>query len=167
MTTPTKDDVPVARIAGPFGVRGELKCDPTDAGRTLVLAGAEFRCAGRDGESVIRIESARPHKGRFLVRVAGIEDADAAERLRDAMLYAPRESIELEPEEYLDSDLAGCEVFDVDGRRYGVVDSVAHYPASDMLVVGGVMVPMVSEFIRSIDVAARRIVIAPPEGLFD
>jgi ribosomal 30S subunit maturation factor RimM len=48
-----------------------------------------------------------------------------------------------------------------------VVDSVAHYPASDMLVVGGVMVPMVSEFIRSIDVAARRIVIAPPEGLFD
>ncbi|HXM07456.1 MAG TPA: PRC-barrel domain-containing protein, partial [Candidatus Acidoferrum sp.] len=69
--------------------------------------------------------------------------------------------------EYLDSDLVGCEVFDAGGRRYGVVDSVAHYPASDMLIVAGVMVPMVSEFIGSIDIAARRVVISPPAGLFE
>ncbi len=170
MTAPTKDDVPVARIAGPFGVRGELKCDPTAAGRTLVLAGAEFRCVFDETaasgvaqlESTVRLSTVRAHKGRLLVRIDGVENADAAELYRNAMFYAPREQIELEPEEFLDSDLAGCEVFDVDGRRYGVVDSVAHFPASDMLIVGGVMVPMVSEFIRDIDTVARKIVIAPP-----
>jgi 16S rRNA processing protein RimM len=166
--TPTPDnDVPAARIAGPFGVRGELKCDPTDAGRTLVLAGAEFRCVGPEGESVIRITSVRPHKGRFLVRVDGVDSADAAERYRDSMLYAPRDRVELEPEEYLDADLVGCEVVDPDGRRYGTVESIAHYPASDMLMVDGVMVPMVAEFIRDIDTVARRVVITPPDGLFE
>jgi 16S rRNA processing protein RimM len=167
--------VPVARIAGPFGVRGELKCDPTDAGRTLILAGSSFRCvpggttAGAPTrESTIELSAVRPHKGRLLVRIDGVDDADAAERYRDAMLYAPRDQIELEPEEYLDADLTGCEVVDADsGHRYGVVDSVAHYPSNDMLIVGSVMVPMVAEFIRSIDVAARRIVISPPAGLFE
>jgi 16S rRNA processing protein RimM len=176
-TTPTKADVPVARIAGPFGVRGELKCDPTDAGRTLVLPGAEFRCdfsetpiatAGAvPAESVIRLAAVRPHKGRLLVRVDGVDDADVAERYRGATLYTSRDRVEVAPGEYLDADLVGCEVFDADGRRYGAVDSVAHYPASDMLIVAGVMVPMVSEFIRSVDVTARRIVIAPPAGLFE
>lgn len=169
--------MPVARIAGPFGVRGELKCDPTQAGRTLVLAGSEFRCAlaapsyagagAAAPESAIRLSAVRPHKGRLLVRIDGVDDADAAERYRDAMLYAARDRVEVAPGEYLDIDLVGCEVFDADGRRYGVVDSVAHYPASDMLVVNGVMVPMVSEFIREIDIAARRIVITPPAGLFE
>jgi 16S rRNA processing protein RimM len=119
-------------------------------------------------EAAIELSAVRPHKGRLLVRIDGVDDADAAERYRDAMLYAPRDQIELEPEEYLDADLAGCEVVDAaTGHRYGVVDSVAHYPASDMLIVSGVMVPMVAEFIRSIDVAAKRIVIAPPAGLFE
>jgi 16S rRNA processing protein RimM len=166
-TTPKNNDVPVGRIAGPFGVRGELKCDPTDAGRTLVLAGASFRCVLPLGESLVRLSAVRPHKGRLLVRIDGVDDADAAERFRDAMLYARRDEVELESGEYLDADLAGCEVVDADGHRYGVVDSIAHYPASDMLIVGGVMVPMVSEFITSIDVAARRIVISPPAGLFE
>jgi 16S rRNA processing protein RimM len=176
-TTTAKNDVPVARIAGPFGVRGELKCDPTDAGRTLILAGATFRCVSAESRDAgaaaaqdrsIRLAAVRPHKGRLLVRIDGVDDADAAERYRDAMLYASRDQIELEPEEYLDADLAGCEVVDATtGHRYGVVDSIAHYPASDMLIVGGAMVPMVAEFIRSIDVAARRIVISPPAGLFE
>ncbi|HEY3675758.1 MAG TPA: ribosome maturation factor RimM [Candidatus Tumulicola sp.] len=167
----------MALIAGPFGVRGELKCDPTPAGRTLVLAGAEFRCdfsqtpiatAGAvPAESVIRLAAVRPHKGRLLVRVDGVDDANAAEGYRGATLYAARDRVEVAPGEYLDGDLVGCEVFDAGGHRYGAVDSVAHYPASDMLVVAGVMVPMVSEFIRAIDVGERRIVIAPPAGLFD
>jgi 16S rRNA processing protein RimM len=102
-----------------------------------------------------------------LVRVDGVDSADDAERYRDSMLYAPRDRIELEPEEYLDADLVGCEVVGPDGRRYGTVESIAHYPASDMLMVDGVMVPMVAEFIRDIDTVARRVVIAPPEGLFE
>ncbi len=161
--TPKKNDVPVARIAGPFGVRGEVKCDPTDAGRTLVLAGAEFYWEGAS----VKLTSVRPHKGRLLVRIEGVDDADAAERFRGATLYTSRDRVDVEPGEYLDTDLAGCDVVNAtDGRSYGTVDSIAHYPASDMLIVSGVMVPMVSEFIRDVNIPGKRITIAPPAELF-
>ncbi|MBV8489893.1 MAG: hypothetical protein JO199_05120 [Candidatus Eremiobacteraeota bacterium] len=42
-TTPN-NEIEVGRIAGAFGVRGELKCDPSNAGRTLFAAGATLQC---------------------------------------------------------------------------------------------------------------------------
>ena len=82
-----------------------------------------------------------------------------------ATLYAARERIELEAGEFLDRDLAGCVLVDPEGATLGTVQRVEHYPGSDMLIVGGHMVPMVAAFIRSIDVENKRIVAELPEGL--
>ncbi len=73
----------------------------------------------------------------------------------------------MEEGEHLDVDLAGCEVVGIDARSYGRVERVEHYPASDMLIVGGRMLPMVRAFIRSIDTPAKRIVVEVPPGLLD
>ncbi|MGB6517918.1 MAG: ribosome maturation factor RimM [Candidatus Cybelea sp.] len=167
MTTRDPTDVVVGRIVGVFGVRGELKCDPTSSGRTLVCAGAQLRCARNEESWTVRVTSARPHKNRLLIRLAGVDDADVAAALAGSILYAPRIAIALSDGEYLDEDLAGCTVFGTDGRAYGSVDRVEHYPSSDMLVVGGAMVPMVRAIVTEIDVERRRILIDPPEGLFD
>ena len=150
-----------------FGVRGELKCDPTFAGRTIISAGARLRCVAADDASAVTITSVRTHKGRLLIRIAGIEDASAAAVYAGATLYAARDDISLSEGEYLDEDLVGCRVVGVDGTRYGSVERVEHYPASDMLVVDGAMVPMVRAIVTEIDLACRTIVIDPPEGLFD
>lgn len=110
----------------------------------------------------------RRHKGRLLVRIDGIDDATAAAALAQALLSAPRAAIELAEGEYLDDDLVGCAVVGCDGRAYGRVDRVEHYPASDMLVVGGgAMIPMVRAIVVEIDVPGRRICIDPPAGLLD
>ena len=90
------------------------------------------------------LTAVRPHKGRLLIRAERVDDADAAKALAGAVLYAPRERLDVGPEEYLDSDLTGCRVLGVDGTDYGTVDGVEHYPASDVLVVGGTLVPMVA-----------------------
>jgi 16S rRNA processing protein RimM len=157
--------VAVGRIAGAFGVRGELKCDPSNAGRTLFLPGAVLRCE-RGGESrTIRISEVRPHQRRLLLRLEGVDDANAAAAYAGAVLYASRDRIALRPNEYLDDDLVGCAVEDVRAVQYGTVDRVEHYPSSDMLVIGGRMVPMVAAIVTEIDLARRRIVIDPPEGL--
>jgi 16S rRNA processing protein RimM len=55
----------------------------------------------------------------------------------------------------------------VDGAHYGTVERVEHYPASDMLVVGGRMIPMVRAIVSEIDLTHRRIVVDPPLGLLD
>jgi 16S rRNA processing protein RimM len=165
---PSSNELPVGRIAGLFGIRGELKCDPTSAGRTLFYPHARFRLilAGGNSEDV-EIASVREHKGRLLIRLAGVVTANEAERFAGATFYADRSRIELERGEYLDADLRGCVLVDTAGRRLGAVSDVQHYPSSDMLVVNGRLVPMVREFIKSIDIQAKRIVVELPAGLLD
>lgn len=159
--------MPVGRIAGLFGIRGELKCDPTPAGRTVFSRNAELRTEINGQSETIRIDTLREHKGRFLITLKGVPDATAAERYIGATLYADRDRIELEPGEYLDVDLIGCTIVSTDGRTYGSVTSVEHFPASDMLIVAGKMLPMIKEFIRSIDMPKRTITIEVPPGLLD
>lgn len=115
----------------------------------------------------MRLRTVRAHKGRLLVTFEGVADADAAERLSGAVLYAPRERIPLADGEYFDADLVGCTVVGAGGQTYGDVERVEHYPASDMLVVGGRLVPMVAAIVRTIDTQARRIVVDAPAGLLD
>jgi 16S rRNA processing protein RimM len=162
-----KSELAIGRIAGTFGVRGELKLDVGSAGRAVVSAGAELRCAQHEASSTVRIASVRPHKGRLLVRFAGIDDAAAAEAYVGGTLLAPREAIALDDGEYLDDDLVGCTVHRIDGSVIGEVDRIEHYPSSDMLVIAGRMIPMVRAIVTEIDLNRRRIVIDPPEGLLD
>lgn len=160
--------LPVARIAGVFGIRGELKCDPTSAGRMLFVRGESFDAVLGSGLRVaVTLESVRDHKGRLLITLPGIGSANDAEQYAGATLYARRERIELDEGEYLDRDLAGCALEDAHGTVLGTVERVEHYPSSDMLVVRGQLVPMVGAFIKSIDVAAKRIVVDLPEGLLE
>lgn len=160
-------EIEVGRIAGIFGLRGELKCDPTSAGRTLFSAGTVLRCEGKERSSSIRLTQVRPHKGRLLIRIEGVDDADAAGAFAGAVLYAPREDVELNEGEFFDADLVGCTVHGTDDTLYGTVERVEHYPAGDMLVVSGHLVPMVRAIVSEIDLDARRILIDPPAGLFD
>lgn len=165
---PKSNEIPVGRIAGVFGIQGELKCDPTSAGRTLFSRGATFRVARKDGASADEtIAAVREHKNRLLIRLQGVDSANAAELYTGATFYADAERIVLEPGEYLDRDLAGCELFALDGTPIGIVSGVEHYPSSDMLIVRGKMIPMIKEFIKKIDIDAKRIDADLPLGLLD
>lgn len=168
MPSSKNNELPVGRIAGIFGIRGELKCDPTSAGRMLFSARAELRLQLPGGTSQdVKLAAVREHKGRLLIRLHGIESANDAQPYVGATFYADRDRIELEPGEFLDADLVGCMLYDLREHMLGLVSAVEHYPSSDMLVVNGKLVPMVGAFIKSIDVRAKRIVVDLPAGLLD
>jgi 16S rRNA processing protein RimM len=163
-------ELPVGRLVGLFGIRGELKCDPSSAGRTLFSRGAAFSYEMADGSRRdVRVGSVRDHKGRLVISLEGVEGADAAQAYVGGTLYAERSRVEreLDAGEYLDVDLVGCTLYAVDGTQLGVVEDVRHYPSSDMLVVAGKLVPMVKAFVREIDPSERRIVVDLPPGLLD
>lgn len=162
------NEVTVGRIAGIFGIHGELKCDPSGAGRSLFSEQARFCAQLSDGTfEDITLLSVREHKNRFLIRVEGVTSADEAQRYAGAILFADRARIVLEPGEFLDADLQGCELVDPSGTLLGRVERIEHYPSSDMLVVSGKLVPMVSQFITSIDLDRKRIQADLPPGLLD
>ena len=61
-----------------------------------------------------------------------------------------------------------ADAVDAAGKRVGEIAAVEGGPAHDWLVIrredGEYLLPMVSAFIREVDVPGRRIVVAPPEG---
>jgi 16S rRNA processing protein RimM len=96
-----------------------------------------------------------------IFRLEGSASRDDAEALRGLELNVPREDVELEPGEYWASDLAGCAVVDGD-VAVGFVRRMSALPSCEVLEVdrpdgSELLVPMVRDAIRSIDVAARRI----------
>jgi 16S rRNA processing protein RimM len=115
---------------------------------TLVL-GATVIVAGRPYE----IERLAGTPERPIVRLSGCSSRTDVEALGGADLLVPAV---LEDGEYWASDLVGCTV--VDGsREVGVVTRMVALPSCEALEVGDLLIPMVRDAIRSIDVDARRI----------
>jgi 16S rRNA processing protein RimM len=158
------------RVAGVFGLRGELKVDPSRIGDDALEVGLAVHATLRDGTPrVLRVRALRRHKGRPLVSFEGIDDATAAEVLVGATLTVDRGVVELAADEYFDEDLVGCTLVDEAGKALGEVVAVEHYPAQDFLLVGPrrAMVPLVRAFVQRVDVTTRRITVALPPGLLD
>jgi 16S rRNA processing protein RimM len=151
-------------------LRGECKIDATRLGADALAPGSVVHVALADGaQRMLRIRSSRMHKGRPLAAFEGFDDASAVAMLVGARLALDRADVVLAPGEFLDADLIGCECVDATGAGLGRVVGVEHYPAQDMLVIGATraLVPMVREFVHSIDVASRRITVNLPPGLLD
>jgi 16S rRNA processing protein RimM len=111
--------------------------------------GATVTVAGRPYE----IERLAGTAERPIVRLSGCSTRADAEALGGAELLVPAE---LEEGEFWASDLVGCLV--VDGaREVGVVARMVALPSCEALEVGDLLIPMVRDAIRSIDVDARRI----------
>jgi 16S rRNA processing protein RimM len=162
--------VNAGRVAGVFGLRGELKVAASRIGDDALHDGMDVRAVLRDGTSrTLRIRSLRRHQGRPLIAFNGIDDANTAEALVGATLAIDRGAVDLAKDEYFDEDLVGCALVDADGTALGEVVAVEHYPAQDVLLVGArrAMVPLVRAFVKHVDVRAKRILVELPAGLLD
>jgi 16S rRNA processing protein RimM len=158
------------RVAGVFGLRGELKVAPSRIGEDALVAGIDVRALLADGTSrVLHVRALRRHQGRPLLAFEGVDDANAAQVLVGAALFVDRDVVALGEGEYFDDDLVGCSLVDAGGVVLGEVVAVEHYPAQDVLLIGRgrAMVPLVRAFVRGIDVGARRIIVDLPPGLLD
>lgn len=134
---------------------------------------------GEDGP--VGVLGVRFHGDRLLVRLAGVEDRSAADRLRGRRLQTIlAEVAPLQDDEYYWFELQGCTVEDERQGVVGRVSGVDRIPSGELLVVdtstvaptpGGaareVLIPFVKAIVRSVDLAQRRIVISAPDGLLD
>ena len=124
----------------------------------LLPAGAEVTVAG----AVRAIERRSGTDDRPILRLAGSATRDDAEALRGQELWVPRTAAPpLGDDEFWAEDLVGCRV--VDGARdVGEVAELLAYPSCEVLEVrraegGSLLVPLVRDAVRGVDVGARRI----------
>ncbi|GAC1435752.1 MAG: ribosome maturation factor RimM [Solirubrobacteraceae bacterium] len=101
-----------------------------------------------------------------IVRVEGCEDRTSAERLREsALMIAEQRAPELPEGEWWAEQLEGCRVVDGD-TEVGIVERLVALPSCECLQVArsnagpGLLIPMVGEAIRSVDVDRREIDVA-------
>ncbi len=148
----------VGRIIKAHGLKGQVLVDLW-SDRVERLAIGETLTSER---GPLVVSSAAAHQARFIVSFEGVTTREAAERLRGVVLSAPR--IDDDSVIWIDQ-LFGSEVVDLAGTARGVVVDVEANPASDLLVLdSGALVPLT--FVVSVD-ANRRVVIDPPDGLFE
>ena len=100
---------------------------------------------------------------RPILRLAGVGSREAVDALRGSDLYVPRAvAPPLEEDEWYAEDLVGCRVVDGD-REVGEVAKLLPYPSCELLEVprtGGaktLLIPLISDAVRTVDLAARRI----------
>jgi len=137
--------------------------------------------AGQTGESAREVEL-RSHwlnksqAGGVVLHFAGVDSIDAAEALRGLVVAIPREErMPLGEDEVYVGDLIGCSLVDValdPPRTVGVIEDVDRDagPVALLVVAGAgageeILVPFAKAYLRRIDVEARRVEMALPEGL--
>lgn len=158
------DLVEIGYISKPHGVRGELRVVCHNP-QSDTLLGVEQVYVGGHPYTVAR---ARPVNGAVLLTLRDVTDRNRADAMRGLDVSVTREQLALEDDEFLLADLEGCEVVLEDGAPYGVVDAIDAGPQDRLVIVDGDverLLPMVPEFVLSIDLDAARIVVAPPPGL--
>jgi 16S rRNA processing protein RimM len=169
----------VGRVLRPHGVRGEVSVEVLSDAPERFAPGAELGVGDPEGPEppgTVVVRAARLHQGRLLLGLEGVEDRDAADRLRGAWLSIPVAAARpLDPDEFWPHQLVGLAVVDREGRQRGRVADVVPGAAHDLLAVevaGGAtaLVPAVAALV-TVELEAGRVLVdavpgllGPPEG---
>jgi 16S rRNA processing protein RimM len=163
------DRVRVARIGAAHGIRGEVKLWPFTQDPMAVAEYGPLET--EDGARCFEIETLRPGKNFLVARIAGVGDRDAAEKLCNLDLFVPRDRLPPieEADTFYHADLIGLNVVGEDGTALGTLSAIHNFGAGDVLEIqpasGGetLMVPFTADTVPTIDMAARRMIVVPPD----
>ncbi len=162
----------VGTIEAAFGLKGQVKLHaltsrPDHLRRVKTVFVGEQQVA-------FGLRRVVEHKSNVLIlTLVGVDDRSTAEALRGAEVsISQSDAAPLDEDEYFLHDLHGLLVETTAGEQVGTVTEVLETGANDVLVVtrpegGEVLLPMIRDVVKLLDVGARRLVIEPMEGLLD
>ena len=163
----------VGRVARAHGNAGRVIVNPeTDFVEDRFRVGAELLARRGGCVERMRVTAMRVHLGRPIIALDAVATTNDAEAMAGVEFRVRVDDLEPLPEGmFYRHDLVGCRVETTGGAEVGVVASVDGELGASRLVVkasfGDVLVPLAQAICVGIDIAARRIVIDPPDGLLD
>ena len=164
------DLIQVGRVAGAFGVRGEVRITSFTAEPAALLDYKDLR--REDGSVGLTLVSGRPAKGGVVARAREIETREQAEAMRGLKLFIPRAALpEPDEDEFYVTDLIGLSVETADGAALGTVKAVQDFGAGDLLEIvppeGGATwyLPFTREAVPDVRLADGKVVGVRPEEI--
>jgi 16S rRNA processing protein RimM len=172
-----KTQLRVGRLVKAHGLKGAIKLELyTDDPEGRFVPGATFTLQVPESSpwhgKPLTVREFRWMNSHPVAFFDGVDDRDAAEGLLRAILWVD-EDLQASPAEddaWFDHQLVGLDVVR-DGQVVGKVARVDHFPAQDLLIVkvrdDEVLVPFVKAIVPEVDIAAGRVIVTPPAGLFE
>jgi 16S rRNA processing protein RimM len=157
----------VGEVVAAFGIRGEMKVRIESDFPDRFARLTKVCLRPRTGAArLFEVQTSRLHKGQALLKLEGVDRIEDVDVWRGAKVQIKREeAVALPQDAYYVSDLVGMEIVTKDGRTLGPLEKVLPYPGHDIWQAGEALIPAVKQIVVSVDPAARKIVIDPPEGM--
>ena len=155
----------LGRVAGAFGVRGELKLESWTEPRSAIFNYQPWIVVSPSGqESTVSGVRGRDTGKHLIARFPDVDDRDVVEAMRGPEVYVARSSLPPpKPDEYYWVDLEGLDVKTVEGVSLGQVSHLFSTGSNDVLVTRGDrerMIPFVQpEFVKSVDFDANLVIV--------
>ena len=163
-----KDFLEVGKIVNTHGVRGEVRIQTWTDSPDMLL-GLENVCIGSAQENQVKLISPRVHKSFVIAYIEGVNDIDAAIKLKNKVVYANRKDLQLEEGQYFIVDLVGLKAIDAEsGNELGVIKEVLTLPKNNVYVIKGereILIPAVPDFVVETNIEAGYIKFRLIEGL--
>ncbi len=163
----------IGRIVRSHGLTGRMKVLSYLESQD-VLDHLEVVSVGRRVQDAVTFSLDSLQTGRkwFIMKLAGVEDKDAASQLVGSSLWMPLEKIKKLPDgEYYWHELIGLAVVTEEGRILGRIKSVFPTGSNDVYVCRGngkeILLPAIDDVVRKIDLEQRVMVVRLLEGLAD
>ena len=156
--------VPLAEIARPHGVRGEVRLKLFNTASDVLLEQDEVLVRLVSGEEhEVSVEAARRADDAILMKLYSVDDRDRADELRGARICVRRRDFPpLEEGEFYTVDIIGAEAR-MGGERLGEVTEILSYPTLEAILVrpddgkGLWEIPLNETYVGAIDTAARTV----------
>jgi 16S rRNA processing protein RimM len=167
VSPPESDWITIALLGKTRGNRGEItavslssKPERFESLREVWLFGPGER---------YEVEFTWFHDATLIFKFRGVDSISDAEKLSGFEVRVPlSERVALDPGEFFESDIVGCEVIDRrSGKTLGRVREWQDGGGAGLLAVGDLLIPFARSICVGIDPAARRIEVELPEGLED
>ena len=172
--TDRDDLIIVARAVRTRGLKGELVADVlTDFPDRFEDVSELSGVAPNGTRQQLELESYWFQNERIILKFVGFDSTEAAKSLVGFEFGLPEaERVELDEDEYYDWELEGCVVESKPGSVIGKVREVMRTGGVELLVVENetrqdVLIPMAAAIVVEVNIANKKIVIDPPEGLLE
>lgn len=157
----------VGRVAGAFGVKGEVRITTYTADPMALVGYRELK--RETGQPALTLAGGRQTKGGIIVHAKEVETREQAEALRGLRLYIPREILpEPDEDEFYVTDLVGLAVVTPEGEPLGRIKDVRDFGAGDLLEVqpqtgASWWLPFTREAVPQVKIADGKVVAVKPQ----
>lgn len=166
---PFADLVTIGRVVKPQGRRGEVAVEPlSDRPDRFPALRRVFVPEGPLGSRPVAVTGCWPHKGRFVLKLEGVDSIEAAEAFRGVDLRIGEDELPPLPRgSYYHHQLRGLPARDEGGAELGRVEEVLETGAAPVLRIvgprGETLVPLAEPFLLDVDLAGGRLLVRLPE----